>query len=400
MLKEQRAKESDMLNFGRRKTVLFLVIMFLLSVSVAEAKPGNGNGKPGGGGEDPPATSCADKPSVFPAFAYTVIKGGRKSKATNIYLSNADGDCSALIHTAVEVEHLSFRLIGNSGTIAWVQYQDENFSSKDSRSKYDLIKVLRFQVDSKEVTSVDSVETVANSGSDRIYFESTGLSYDGQFVAFIRSDVIVVVQGTYIQDIREIDISICSSNCNQNIIYTTSYPKSLYSLSYSPRNNRVFFSGGINTSSDDERASQAYISFIEKQNGLWSAPRELTYEGNGSYGDNYTGFVTFSELDVALVDFGNSVLSEAVSYRFKNIFTGQRDVHVINTNNCSVADSGDCLSSGESSMEFTIADALLPSLSHDSLLFSSNSSNNIYKYSFSSANLSVVAKGYAADSAD
>ena len=385
------------------KAIIAALTVLILCVGQVDAKPGNGGGKPGGGGEDPPAaTSCASKSSTFPAFAYTRLNAGKRSVSSiDFYLSNADGDCSILIHTANVNENevdLSYRQIGNYGVIAWSQGRDETQDRKSAAKDNFVIRVLRFQVKDKEVFSVQPVETVANSGDPYIYFESMDLSTDGNSIVFIHSDS--VVYGTYIQTIREIDILNCSSNCSQSVIYAQSSIEGLLSsISYGASSDRVYYSGTFKSSSGDPRGSQGFISFIEDQRGSWSAPRELTYEGNGSYGNDFSGSITFWKLDAALVDFGNGDLTEAVSYRFNNIATGQDDVHVIDVGTCSASGSGDCLNSSESSLEISLANASLPSLGRDSLLFSSGSSDNIFEYVFSSEALSIVALGNEADSA-
>jgi len=385
-----------------RKAITAALTVLILCMGQVDAKPGNGGGKPGGGGEDPPATtSCASNPSTFPAFAYTRLNVKKRSVSSiDFYLSNAAGDCSILIHTADVDENevdLSYRQIGNNGVIAWSQGRDETQSRKSAAKDNFVIRVLRFQVSSKEVSSVQPVETVANSGDPYIYFDSIHLSPDGKSIVFIHSDS--VVYGTYIQTIREIDISNCSSNCVQSVIYAQSNVEQLSSISYGAYSDRVYYSGGFKSSSGDPRGSQGFISFIKNVGSSWSVPRELTYEGNGFYGSGFSGVVTFWELDAALVDFGNGVLTEAVSYRFNNIAMGQDDVHVIDVGTCSASGSGDCLSTGESSLEISLANASLPSLGRDSLLFSSGSSDSIFEYVFNSEALSIVALGNEADSA-
>jgi hypothetical protein len=98
------------------------------------------------------------------------------------------------------------------------------------------------------------------------------------------------------------------------------------------------------------------------------------------------------------VDIGDDAFTEAVSYTFNNVDTRQFDTHIINVGNCSVSGSGDCLSSGESTLPITIADAKFPSFHNNSLLFSSDSSDDIYEYSISTLDLRIVASGNEADS--
>jgi len=389
-----------------RKAAITASIILIISMGQVSAKPGNGGGKPGGGEEPPVVTSCSDKTSAFPAFAYTRLKTAKRNSISgfDIYLSNADGDCSVMVYSSSFGDKnidLTYRQIGNDGIIAWRQNGDENAGRRDNAQLHDLIKVVRFQASNKEVTSALplAANTVANSGHQFIGLNSIDLSQDGNTILFYHADGVTrAAEDVAVQTIREMDISSCLSNCNQNVLLFSSDIENFHNVSYSPSGNRIYFSGGIH--SGDVRVSQGYIAFIEIQNGVWSTRRELTYEGNGYYGSNFTGFSTFRDLDVALVDLGSGVPTEAVTYTFNNIATGQFYVHLIDMKNCSISGSGDCLSSGKSSFELSIEDAKFPDFNNNALLFSADSSNNIYQYIFDSSNLSIVASGGEADSAN
>lgn len=361
------------------------------------------------------STSCIDKPSDFPAFAYTTITGGGGSPVVgfDIYLSNADGDCSELLHSVSANESeidLSYRQSGDSGIIAWRQNGDENAGGRkgkksDDTKLHDVIRVIRFETSGKEIISPLPLlpDTVANSGDRWLSFQSIELSANGNRILIYHFDGITRAdEDVGIQTIREMDIFNCSSDCAQTVLYTSSDIENFHNVSYSPSGNRIYFSGGIHTNSSDPRASQGYISFIEFENGTWSDRRDLTFEGNGFYGSNYSGSGTFREIDVALVDLGDGVPREVLSHTFVNVATNyQLDVHVIDVGSCSINGTEDCVLSGESSLVLSIADAKFPSFnngpSSSTLLFSADSAEQIIEYDFLTEGVSVVALGNESD---
>lgn len=384
-------------------SVLTVLIIFLGQVA---AKPGNGNGGGNPGGEEPPPveTLCANKKSAFPSFAYTQIKRGRKNSVAgyDILLSNAAGDCFVLLVSVSDNSlkvNLKLKLSGSSGIVVWSQVNDETASKRSDAARYDLIRAVRFQAENNAVTSIDTMKTLLNSGSRDIEYSAIDLSSDGNTVLILQAEP--SSSGVYVNSIREMDISSCSSNCSVNTIFSELSDKVLLDANYNDVENRIYYSGyyrGI--SSNGPLASQGFISFIEDQTGSWSAPRFLTIEGNGLYGIDFSASYTFPDIDVASVDLGNGVITEAVSHTFTNVATGQLDTHVIDVGSCSVSGSGDCLSSDESSLTATIADAHYSNFHSSSLLFSSVSTENIYQYNFNSSNLSLVASGNESDSAN
>ncbi|MFC1720329.1 hypothetical protein ACFL00_04225 [Pseudomonadota bacterium] len=396
---------------GNGFTVILMILILALP-QVAAAKPGKGGGG-NPGGEDPGTyngSTCINSSSTFPAFAYTkLIIGGRKGTSVTgyeIYVSNEDGDCSVLVYASSaayeDYSDLSYRQIGNDGVIAWRQYADETVSGGNN-SLNDLIKVIRFEViDQAVVTQLPlSADVVANSGDKYIGYPSIDLSRDGNTILFIHADSVTrAAEDVVVWTIREMDISNCSSNCDQSVLFSSSDIENLHNVSYGLGENRIYFSGGIHTNSGDDRASQGYIAFIEYVNGAWSTRRELTYQGNGYYGTDYSGSSTFKDISTALIDLGNGVPSEALSYTFFNVTSGQAEVHVIDVGSCSVSASGDCLSSGESSLVAEINDARFSSLGGNYMYFSSDSSDDIYRYDFGSSSLTSVALGNEVASGD
>lgn len=361
-------------------------------------------------------TSCAEKPSEFPAFAYTrnAPEGGNQS-GFYVYLSNADGDCSVLLYSTTAYHRpesdLSYRQIGDAGIIAWRQSEDEQAGQTNGRSKksndprdVDVIRVVRFHVAGKEVVSELPLQpdTVANSGGEFVFFLSMDLSSDGTRIALVRQDRINDAPPYRTFDtIREVDISSCSANCSQVLIHSHREIETFLNVAYNVPGNRIYFSGGVLGDSGDPLAGQAFISFLENQEGEWTGPRDLTVEGNGYYGTDFSAFAAFRVHDVNAVDLGWGLLAEAVAYTFNNVETGLFDVHVIDAGSCTVFGVDDCLGSGESSFEASIADAKYPSfnngLSSSTLLFSADTTSEIYELDFQTLGLSVVAIGNEAD---
>ena len=358
-------------------------------------------------------TSCTDSPSEFPAFAYIELKrSGGPILGFDMYLSNADGDCSVLLHSIQAEESeidLNYRQIGDLGIVAWRQWGDEFASGQKGRqsgdAKYhDVIRVIRFEISGKELTTALPLtpDTVANSGNRWLGFDSIDLSADGSkiviyhFDALSRADEDVVVQ-----TIREMDISNCSSDCSQAVIYASTDFENFHNVSYGLTENRIYFSGGIH-GAGDPRVGQGYIAFLDYQDGAWLGPRELTFEGNGYYGGDFSGSGTFRDIDVAAVDLGSGSPSEAVAYTFLNVETNKLDVHVIDAATCSVFGTGDCLSAGESDFVSSIADGRFPSFSNgpsdSKLLFSGYSSEEIFQFDLATNEVSRVASGNEADS--
>lgn len=377
--------------------VIFVALMCLSPTAIAK-KGGNGGGKPGG--EDPPpVVSCAHQPSAFPAFAFNRVQTGRKGRVTgyDIYLSNAAGDCEVRLVSVNDSSgfvDLSFRQNGSSGTIAWRQTKNENGSKRDGTDGLDLIKVIRFEVNNKEVISSSGVQVVKTANDDQEY-NHIDLSPDA-------SSMLVVVgefdsNNIFLTSLGEMDLLNCASECSLNVFYDETNERRLFDAAYSPDGNRIYFSSRYLGLDSVEHPSQGLISFMEEQNGFWSAPKMLTLEGNGFYGTDFSQSYPFRDIDVNHVDLGNG-LTEAVSYTYSNPATLQSDVHVIDVGSCSVSVAGDCISSGDSSLFPIIADAQYASFHYGSLLFSSASSDSIYVYNFSSESLISVGSGDEAES--
>lgn len=374
------------------KIVLGCTLLVFASTGLAK-KGGNGEGKPGG--EDPPAaTSCADRESEFPSFAYSVVDARRKSVDSKIYLSNAAGDCSVEVYSSTtEVESLSYRLVDDEVIVAWVEHTDTSYRSRDSRSEHDSIKMLRLGVANQGITSLTAADTISNSGDPSLIYASLDLSADGDAIVVLLDDA--TVNGIYTQSFLEFDNVSCSGGCLGKTVHIPSPDEGIGSLGYGSGGNRIYYTGAFGNA---PYFGQAFISFIEKdENGSFIGPRLLTVEGNGFYVDDYSASVTMWQLDVGSADFGDG-MTEAVAYRYFNVEADRDEVHVIDVGTCEVSPSSDdCLSRDDSTLMIPINDGEFPSISGNSLLFSSSSSNDIFNYNLSSEALSVVANGTEAD---
>jgi hypothetical protein len=374
---------------------------------VLAEKGGKGGGKPGGGDEAPiDGAKCIDSESEFPSFAFTrLVMGGWKGQSVTgyeIHLSNADGDCSILIYevSADDENYLdiSYRQIGSEGVIAWRQYRDESVDSrKDDNAENDLIKVVRFQIANQEIVTDLPLQatTVANSGNRHIAFRSIDLSHDGNTVLLVHADG--TSSESTIFTLREIDISQCSSECNQEVLLTA---ERLDGVIYGADQSRIYYSG----ESGPDYTAPSYIAFIEYQNGSWSLPRVVTTEDNGFYVGNYNASYSFGNLGYSVYHSGENSPSELLSHYYFDISTGDYEIHVVDVTNCSLSGTGDCVSSGDSDIRSIIPAALYSSLDiksgHNRILFEDIDSGNIYASDLDSYTESFVIQGHEMDSSE
>lgn len=361
---------------------------------------GKGGGKPPPDPEPPVETSCYDYESAFPSFAYAVQTSGRKGNTGyDIFLSNADGDCSILIHTTGYKGNnfeLAYSQSGNNGVITWKQSTNENAGRKDPSVNWDQIKVLRFTASNKEMTTSLplALGAVANSGADGITYKAIDLSSDG-------NTIVVSYADASDNSVRLIDISNCSSNCSLGApLYShlRDFASSMRGLSFNAAANRIYFSSRYNSN------NMNFVAFIEKSGTTWSLPRMVTTDTNGSYGANVAYFL---ELDVASFDFGYG-LKDAVAVQVNKsqdaVVGPTFYTQLINVGSCSTVGSGDCVSSGDSVIVEDIALTADPSFdnksSANSLLLSTAKTDNsdIVEYDIMSRSTTVRAFGWQAES--
>ena len=369
---------------------------------------GNGGGKPPKDDPPPPidGAACAQSASVFPAFAYTVQISGRKGiSGYELYLSNADGDCSVKIHTnGYEGNDLEFSYSqnGNDGVLVWRQDNNENAGRKDVDAQYDRIKIIRFQISAKEVTSSLPLtsNTVAITTADHNSFRYIDLSEDGNKIAVSvgNNDA----GGLTLNSIREIDISSCSSSCSLSAPLLSSNEHITVGLSYNADQSRIYYTGKYRNDSPDPLVGQYYVAFIENQGSSWSSPRFITLSGNGFHGSpSY-----FRQPDVAIADLGNGSTEVLVFHYSQYNDSGAYSAQIIDVGSCSTIGTGDCLSSGDSSIVKNVSNSQKVSFNDKinaiSILVtesSSASSGNIVEFDLSSSASSVRAYGFQADSA-
>lgn len=370
---------------------------------------GNGGGKPPK--DDPPpltdGTACTQSTSAFPAFAYTVQQSGRKGiSGYDFYLSNANGDCSVKIHTSGYTGNdleFSYSQNGNDGVLVWRQDSNENAGRKDVDAQYDRIKIIRFQISAQEVTSPLplSSSTVAAVTAGHNSFRFIDLSEDGNKIAVSvgNNDA----GGETLNSISEIDVSGCSSNCIVSDSLVTTTEHITIGLSYNADQSRIYYTGKYRNNSLDPLVGQYYVAFIENQGSSWSSPRFITLSSNGFQGDpSY-----FRQPDVAIADLGNGP-TEVLAFHFTqyNDSSGAPFAQVIDVGSCSAIGTGDCLSSGDSSIVENISNSRNVSfndkINANSLLvteFSDVLGGNIVEHDLSSSASNVRAYGFQADSA-
>lgn len=382
---------------------LIVSILTLVLMPASFAKRGGG-GKPPPPEPEPVETSCKGYGSDFPAFAVKQLKYGRKGSVSgyDILLSNQGGDCTVkLVSVSDNSDQIDLKLkvASSSGMVIWRQTNDEKASRKSGGERFDVIRSINFQVSNKEVSSISSVNTLANSRSNDIEYNAIDLSAD--------SNTLLVQSAqpgasSYYMSLHEIDIYGCSSNCSLNPIYTEVPDLVVLDAKYNDSGNRIYLVGYYrNISSNGSLAGMGYISFIENQNGIWSSQRHVALENNGLFGSDYSYPYPFKHLDVASTDLGSGV-TESVAYTFYNpaTGTGQFEVQVIDAGNCTVSGSGDCLSMYEASIKAFIPDATEASLTSNSVRFSSASDSDIFEYNFSNQNISPIGSGHETDDAN
>ena len=299
--------------------------------------------------------SCSDYTSDFPAFAYTVTKRTRKGvSGTDVYLSNADGDCSILVHTTNYTFNiwLKYKQIGNSGIIAWSQAKDENAGRRDP--DIDRIKMLRFNLYGKEIISalpLSSTDVYVNTFPGNTSFNGVSISPDGTKIIYAAEEVL---GSDFINSLNELNINGCSSNCANNRIFT-SIDSFVDFISYNFAGDRVYFIHGI-YDLYAPGVGGSTVSFIEYTDGTWTTPRIVLADNAIRYDPNNGADVSFSDVSVANVDLeDDGSFEEAVSFRVDNSALNLSTTEVVDTTNCSATGAGPCLQSGES---FIILDGI------------------------------------------
>lgn len=386
------------------RVAISVIAMLLICIAQVDAKPGNGGGKPKPPPEPPPPTetSCAGYVSDFPAFAYTVQKGSsRRISGYDFYLSNVDGDCSIKIHTSDYNEGLlefSYSQNLNNGVIVWRQSFNEYGGRKDADRLYDRIKLIRFETEAKAVTSSLPLAstTVAVTTANHNGFPNIDLSADGETIAVSvgNNDA-----GFEINTISEIDISICSAECDISAPLITSAKHYIGGLGYSPFMDRIYYVGFYHDDPSEPLAGQRFVAFIEKQGIAWSDPRFVTLSGNGLHGNsNY-----FRAPDVAVMDYGLG-LTEVVAFNYEYYDSQWQDtLMILDVGNCSAtAGPGDCFSLGDASVFKNIADggtdASFDNKFNATSLFATQDTSVIVKHDLLTNAEVIVTDGFQADS--
>jgi len=230
-------------------------------------------------------SACVDSGSFFPAFAYTVstnLDNDPYQEYSEIFLSNAEGDCAIKIYMTDDdwwASHLSYRYFpDNTGSIVFTEAKllDDLWAMAPPK-----IKILNFSIDEGAIveelplTSTLLVQAPEVDGIRDGTLGSPDLSPMGDRVVFRGSNN---VDNHFIDEI----IIDCASNpqCRQRIFETQ--PDSngddvyLADPHYSLEKERVYFELGH---------PNKKVVFIEKEDGNWPA---LNYDSDPSLSSDPT----------------------------------------------------------------------------------------------------------------
>jgi hypothetical protein len=249
------------------------------------------------GEEDP----CVAKTSYFPAFAYCVMYDTGQDLGFDIFLANADGDCTVQIYSADDSFRcdISFRYFENgsdsgTGKIVWSLHHDG-----PDTSSLPVIRMLEFNVVNQEV--VESLPLNSNVIYTGPYTFPVGTSYDaelspkGDSVMFHEYDNQDTGFDTYY--LNELDISDCTGpDCVTRLMqfgHDTHY--AAYS-EYSLAHERIYF-----LLSNFDLDFTRRFAYVDKVGESWSEPTIIQ-----SYDENVVA------LDVGLWDWDDDGFAEEV----------------------------------------------------------------------------------------
>ncbi len=289
----------------------------------------------------PPPTDdgaiCADSDGEFPAFAYkteTVTGKRRKKKTTtDFFVANSTGDCTIKVFsTSVPTSHPDFRQRADGvGRIVWSQ---ENSVGSD----YPTIRLIEFDVTDRVIdTALPLTQSIIHTvpvaeavgagapvladNSDRVIFTVGGSDGNGGWINYLNIT----------------DISTACSPCMTTRIlelFSEEFFPLGDGLAMNEAEDRIFFSTSEPVLNPFRR-----LSFIQNENGVWSAPVEVI-------NNNEPGFEgwNFRELDVAAYSSGSGEIL-AFHYEENGVQTA---VKIIGTGSCTVdpARIGSCFSAG------------------------------------------------------
>jgi len=318
-------------------TTALIVLTALGTMTAAKPTVGGGGasaqGKPGPTPPPPPPppTNCTGAPGIFPAMAYTKdVMGKSRGKitalSTDLFIANSTGSCSLKIANEVWLSNVNYRQVGSEGRIV---YEHGNG-----------ISMVKFHVTGGAV--VEALPLVPTSVYE-VTAPSAGihnfiLSKDAQtiFAAYER-----LIGTDWIDSLRTIDISVCSSNCTPQILYTFGAPYSFGSMAINDTDDRLY----LNINDRFQSISNATLSFLQKTAGVWSTtPRHIMNNSEVAITTEIYASTAYGKYDYN----NDSVVDDVLAVKIESPsgFT----FSLYDVTNCATVGAETCLSSGEATL--------------------------------------------------
>lgn len=370
--------------------VLLLTFMAIPLVSYAHCGGKHSGNHPHCPGEEPPPPppeSCSDAEGAFPAFAFARSKQEKRRgslvwSGNDIYLADSTGTCELKIFSLDfrSLTNLKFRLNGNRGRIVWMQYVDENKGRKEPGGP--VLKLLEFTVNAGEVSNLthtlawkwaSDVGPTDNSGAE--------LSPDGNTAYFTLGDHSQLSSGGEpIATVRSVDLSSCNTDCQDNVIDSTTSIYPYWDLAMNLSGSRLYFV-----------QLQGGVGFID------IATTDIRYIMK--MGDFFPLEVAFQDISMGYLSSGNEAI--AVGYDKDRGST----LDIVDVGSCALDGTPitgpTCLASGYSSFGKTEIPGGRSSFFYDSWLLVANEGNiDIVDKESTAESLVYVEDGHAPDSAE
>jgi len=273
----------------------------------------------------PPPAPPAACPGTFPAFAYTkdvTKKQGNRIivLSTDLYVANSTGTCSVKIaNTVSRIGIVNYRQNGTSGRIV--------FETSTG------LGMVNFSVVAGAVT--DSLPLTISNVYGSLAWHTYTLSKNAQTIYMV--DEVRDTNGDWIDTIRTVHISSCSSNCPAQVLYTFPLGNNAYHLSLNDAEDRLYMSFY------DFGLDRGAISFMQKTAGAWSTSRrDVVSNLDGGYSNG------FGRLANGRWDFDGDLFQE-------DVLAAEVDgvIRVFDVTNCADAGVQSCVGSGESTVVAT-----------------------------------------------
>jgi hypothetical protein len=282
--------------------------------------------------QPPPSTptSCIGVVGVgvFPTMVYlktkykTVKRGGGTTvyDGSDMYLADSNGKCRILILGSTYQVAFSYRQIGIEARVAFLEANS--------------IRLLKFTVANGIVGSLPlSPAIVYTPSSIPGGVNDVELSADGQTIYF--TEETKTIDGRWIDTLYSIRAD-CSSSCIPQSLYTFNEDNGVSGLSVNSTDDRIYMS--IHDRVPDIRT----ISFLQKQDGVWSSLRHVVSDQDGGY-ESVSGF--------AATAIGRSNSTDLLAVVVES--TSGVTTDIIDVTACAAAPSvppASCLSSSQSSI--------------------------------------------------